>query len=171
MLAWPPALALDWAQACPVIYPRGNVSSTFLLLIGDRRLLVSLNMFIVLLYKICSMNNKFMIQLRSRVTSAVTLGCTPNLPTKIIPTKIRWLELSGKFLMGLRIPSLNIKIMLESNPLKSRILVRRSAVWMWTRLWTTALGAMELLGEHDRLEWEGLSSLSLSIYVYIYILP
>ena len=54
---------------------------------------------------------------------------TPNLPTKIIPTKIRRLKISGKFPMGLRIAPLGIKILLESNPLKPRILVRRLAAW------------------------------------------
>ena len=52
---------------------------------------------------------------------------TPNLPTKIIPTKIAWLRLSGRLPMGLGIPSLKIRIMLESNPLKSRVLVWRLA--------------------------------------------
>ena len=52
----------------------------------------------------------------------------PNLPTKIIPAKIYWLELSREFPMGLEISPLNIKIMFESNPLKSRIVVRRLAV-------------------------------------------
>ena len=53
---------------------------------------------------------------------------TPNLPTKIIPIEIRRRKLSGTFPMGLRISPLNIEILLESNPLKSRILVRRLAV-------------------------------------------
>ena len=53
---------------------------------------------------------------------------TPNLPTNIIPTKIRSLIISGQFPMNMRIPPLNIKTMRESNPLKSRILVRRLAV-------------------------------------------
>ena len=53
---------------------------------------------------------------------------TPDLPTKIIPTKIRWLESSGEFPMDMWIPPLTIKILLESNPLRSRILVRRLAV-------------------------------------------
>ena len=53
---------------------------------------------------------------------------TPNLPTKIIPTKIAWLKLSGKYPMGMVIPPLNVRIMIESNPLKSRILVWRLAV-------------------------------------------
>ena len=53
---------------------------------------------------------------------------TPNLPTKTIPTKIAWLKLSGNFPMGLGIPPLKIQILLESNSLKSRILVRRLAV-------------------------------------------
>ena len=53
---------------------------------------------------------------------------TPDLPTKITPTKIAGLKLSGKFPMGLGIPPLELPILLESNPLKSRILVRRLAV-------------------------------------------
>ena len=52
----------------------------------------------------------------------------PNLPTKITPSKIARLKLSSKSPMGLRIPPLIMKIMLESNHLKSRILVRRLAV-------------------------------------------
>ena len=47
---------------------------------------------------------------------------------RIFPTKIRWLKLSGRFPVGMRIPPLEIKILLESNPLKSRILVWRLAV-------------------------------------------
>ena len=58
----------------------------------------------------------------------VRLRVTPNLPTKIIPTTIARLKLSGKFPMGLEIPPLTIKILLESNPLKSRILVWRLAI-------------------------------------------
>ena len=57
---------------------------------------------------------------------------TSNLPTKIISAKIPWFEISGKSPMGARIPPLTIKIMLESKPLKSRILilVRGLAVWL-----------------------------------------
>ena len=44
--------------------------------------------------------------------------------------KIRWLNISGRFPMDMRIPPHRIKILLESNPLKSRILVRRLAVWL-----------------------------------------
>ena len=44
-------------------------------------------------------------------------GGTPNLPTKIIPTKIAGLKLSRKFPMALGIPPLKLKILLESNPL------------------------------------------------------
>ena len=47
----------------------------------------------------------------------------PNHPTKIIRAKIAWLKLSVIFPMDLTIPPLEFKIMLESNPLKSRILV------------------------------------------------
>ena len=63
---------------------------------------------------------------------------TPNLPTNIIPTKIRWLTISGEFPMGMIIPPLEIKILLESNPLKSRILVRRLAV-SWKPMPTLSL--------------------------------
>ena len=52
----------------------------------------------------------------------------PGLPTKIIPTKIRWLKTSRIFPMSMRIPPLKLTILPESNPLKSRILVRRLAV-------------------------------------------
>ena len=52
----------------------------------------------------------------------------PISPTNIFPSKISWLELSGKSPLDMRIPPLIIKIMLESNPLKSIILVRRLAV-------------------------------------------
>ena len=55
-------------------------------------------------------------------------GAAPNLLTKIIPAKIRWLKTSGKFPMDMRTSPLQIKILFESNPLKSRILVRRLAV-------------------------------------------
>ena len=48
--------------------------------------------------------------------------------TKNLPAEIAWLKLSGKFPMDMRIPPLNVKILLESNPLESRILVRRLAV-------------------------------------------
>ena len=68
-------------------------------------------------------------------SSAGTTPCytTPNIPTKMIPTKIACLKLSGKLAMDMRIPPLIIKIMLESNPLKSRIFVRRLAVQTVTR--------------------------------------
>ena len=51
----------------------------------------------------------------------------PNLPTKIIPAKIRRLETSGESPMDMRIQPLRIEVMLELNPLTSRILVRRLA--------------------------------------------
>ena len=41
----------------------------------------------------------------------------PNLPTKIIPAKICRLKISGRFPMDMRIQPLNIKTMLESNPM------------------------------------------------------
>ena len=56
----------------------------------------------------------------------------PNLPTKLSPTKIACLKLSGRFPMGLGIPPLKIKILPESNPLKSRVRVWRLAVGWWS---------------------------------------
>ena len=47
----------------------------------------------------------------------------PNLPTYIVSTNIAWLKLSGKFPMGLGVQPLSIKIVLESNPQKSSMLV------------------------------------------------
>ena len=56
--------------------------------------------------------------------AAVRQWCdTPNIPTNIVPTNIARLKLSGKSPMDMRIPPLTINIMLESNPLKSAILV------------------------------------------------
>ena len=53
---------------------------------------------------------------------------TPSLPTNIIPTQIARLELSGKSPMDMGIPPLNIKIMLESNPLQSTMLGRLGVI-------------------------------------------
>ena len=63
----------------------------------------------------------------ARECYASRLVRTPG-PPKIIPTKIPWLNISGMIFMGMGIPPHKFKIMLESNPLKSRILVRRLAV-------------------------------------------
>ena len=49
---------------------------------------------------------------------------TPNPLTNITPTKIARVKLDGKFPTDLGIPPLMINIMLESNPLKSIMLVR-----------------------------------------------
>ena len=75
--------------------------------------------------------------------SGVDSPLTPNLPTNIIPTNIAWLKLSGNFPMGLGIPPLNIKIVLESNPPKPTMLVGRLGARRETlasRLWSN-LGA------------------------------
>ena len=66
------------------------------------------------------------VELRNHGHNAVL--STPNLPTNIDPTKIAWLELSGKSPMDMTIPTLKHNIMLESNPLKSTMLVGRLAV-------------------------------------------
>ena len=51
----------------------------------------------------------------------------PNHPTKNLPAKIGCLKISVRFPMGLGFPPLKIKILLGSNPLKSRILAQRLA--------------------------------------------
>ena len=56
------------------------------------------------------------------------MALTPNLPAKIVLAQIARLKLSGKLPMGLGIPPLKIKILLESNALTSRILVQRLGV-------------------------------------------
>ena len=43
------------------------------------------------------------------VVTACGKAVTPNLPTNIIPTKIRWLNTSGRFPMDMRIPPLTIR--------------------------------------------------------------
>ena len=70
---------------------------------------------------------------RRRARFSTALPDTANLPAKNLPAKkllakIRWLKTSGKIPMGLGISPLNIIIMPESNPLKSRISVRGLAV-------------------------------------------
>ena len=57
---------------------------------------------------------------------------TPNLPSNIIPTNIAWLKISVKLPMAMRIPPLKHNIMLESNPLRSTILVGRLAIQVWS---------------------------------------
>ena len=66
---------------------------------------------------------------RASATSShreISVRGTPNLPTKIIHCEICLLKISRKFPYG---PQNSTRQSLESNPLKSRILVRRLAVW------------------------------------------
>ena len=49
------------------------------------------------------------------------------IPTTFIPAKVRRLRISGRLPIDTRIPTLRIKIMPESNPLRSRVSVRRWA--------------------------------------------
>ena len=65
---------------------------------------------------------------RRRLDGVLGFPGTPNLPTKIHPTKIIPTYISGKFHMGVRIPPLKIKILPELNPPKSSIVVRRLAL-------------------------------------------
>ena len=55
------------------------------------------------------------------------LQFTANLPTRFVPAKIARLKTPGEFPADMRIPALEIKILTESNPLTSRISVRRLA--------------------------------------------
>ena len=84
------------------------------------------------------------------VFRATKVQAAPNLPTKIIPTKIAWLKLSRNFPMDMKMFPLKIKIMLESNPLKSWILVWRLAV--------RARGQLPQSSELSISQSEGLSS-------------
>ena len=52
----------------------------------------------------------------------------PNPPTNITPTNIAWLKLSGESPMDIIISPLKIKIMLESNPPKSIMLVEKLGI-------------------------------------------
>ena len=54
--------------------------------------------------------------------------CTPNLPTNMIHANMAGLKLSGRFPVDMRIPPLKMKIMFESNPLNSTMLVGRLGV-------------------------------------------
>ena len=63
-----------------------------------------------------------------RLAVAAQRHIRPISVTKIIPAKIAGLKLSGRFPMDMRIPPLELKVLLESSPPKSRIVVRRLAV-------------------------------------------
>ena len=60
--------------------------------------------------------------------AARSLSSTPSLPTEITPARIPCFKTSWKSPTDMRIPTLKFKMMFESNPLKSGILVRRLAV-------------------------------------------
>ena len=68
-----------------------------------------------------------------------------DLPTNIVPTNIALLKLSGKSPIDTRIPSLVDKIVLESNPLKSTMLVGGSGVAA-SRLFSERGGRPEQFG-------------------------
>ena len=53
------------------------------------------------------------VGLATRVIAMSELRSTPNLPTKILPTKIRRLETSGKLPVDVRVLPLKLKIPLE----------------------------------------------------------
>ena len=58
----------------------------------------------------------------------VITGSAPDLPAKIVPAKTRRLKTSGRLPTDMGIPPLDIEIMLESNPPKSRVSVRSLAL-------------------------------------------
>ena len=88
---------------------------------------------------------------------------TPNLPTKIIPAQVRWLKTSGIFPTSLGIPPLIIQILLESNPLKSIMLVPRQTV--------TGLGYILTykLCNYQCIYIYIYTYINIYIYIYVYI--
>ena len=80
-----------------------------------------------------------------RACSVQACSNTPNLPTNITYAKIAWLKLSGKFSMGLGIPPLRIRILLESNPLKSRIYTRSPSQDSPSQDFRQGLGCSEIV--------------------------
>ena len=79
--------------------------------------------------KLCRRISKsWLVKFRRLTGCRKRVSGTPSLPTKNLSTKICWLKISGISPMGLGIPSLNIKIMFESNSLKSRISAGRLGV-------------------------------------------
>ena len=68
----------------------------------------------------------------------------------IIPTTIRWINISGQFPMGMGIPPLHVDFMFESNPLKYRIWVRRLALWLRRFSFTIAKQATATNNQNDQ---------------------
>ena len=98
---------------------------------GFSRIQSSSNMVIINIFAICYLRMFWWYSAKTIFTPTMfSRGWTsPNLPTKITPAKIRWVETFGKEIpMDMRIPPLEIKIMFGSNTLKSRILVWRFVV-------------------------------------------
>ena len=113
-------------------------------------------------------------------------SCTYVSPISLLtlhPTNIAWLKLSGKSPMDMSMPPLWIKIMLESNPLKSTMLVGRLGVrafllatapppsaryWLYHHLLSYRLKLYPVSLHYITLHY--IINLSLSLYIYIYIL-
>ena len=98
----------------------------------------------------------------------------------MIPAKIPWHNISGNFPMDMIVPPVKLDIMLESSPLKSRILVWRLAVIivrdvdMFTH--NRAWDPLSILGWAWRVETTQHTRVGLArwnylvdVYIYIYI--
>ena len=97
----------------------------------------------------------------TRTAAARRSSTTPNLPTNIVPTNIAWLKLSEKFPMDMRIPPLKHNIMLESNPLRSTMLVGRLGVILIVHRPTEGVRQK---GFQEKLTWKWLGIDFLAIW-------
>ena len=94
----------------------------------------------------------------------------PDLPAKTIPAKIARIKMSGKFPVDTRIPPLQIKVLLKSNPRKSRIFVQVRVVCCFP----LALDMVRRLAVYvgflrSRTPSQGISFIYTYVYVYVYI--
>ena len=94
------------------------------------------------------------------------LTVRPISPLTLHPASIVWLHFFGESPMGLGIPPLEIKIMLESNPPKSTMLVGRLGILLWS---TESKRPVRSVRELRIWIPEGLTQADLSIYLSIYL--
>ena len=89
-----------------------------------------------------------------------------------IPTKIAWLKSSRRFPTDMRIPPLWIKITLESNPPKSRILARRLGISVYFDVAASSFRARRsvmLARSAAYIYIYVFMHVCIHIYIYIYI--
>ena len=104
---------------------RANINVTIIITIIIISIIINSIITIIIIISIIVVVIIIVINISERLSSP---GVTPNPPTNIIPTNIARLKLSGKSPMDMRIPPLCIKIVPESNPLKSTMLAGRLGV-------------------------------------------